>query len=591
MRVYGAALLMGMFMVASSVSATGPSGLSKDGDAKAKGDASPNGVTNAANASAMAAAEQAAKGDALLEALLTELTRSYSHLKMDQVQAPYYIEYRVNDVEDYNAEATFGALVQSQRVHVRILRVVVRIGDYKQDSYFSQGVGETNILPLDNDPIALRHQIWMATDDAYKSAGEAFAEKQAALKQFSADPSPVDDFAKVPVVIAVGPMAALKVDEKEWKKTLEEVSGLYREYPEVQSSTASARFTGVNEYFVNSEGTVTRDGHTTYSVQLNSSAQASDGMRVSRNPAYMVGRAEELPNHDALISDAKKMLDTVVALRNAPIVEEEYRGPVLFAPDAADDVVASLIGQNVVGRKPQLGKPNRTTGSFASSYKTRVLPNFLTVVDDPSLKDFEGKSTVGSYDVDSEGVKAQRVTVIDNGTLKSYLLGRQPIRDFPESNGHGRAAPGVFPAPGLGVLVVKTSEPQTPEALRQRAIQIVKDQGLPWAYRVDTLGPGNSPRLLYRVYAKDGHEELVRGAVFSELDVRAMRSDLIAAGNDPLVSNRSGGAPNTVISPSLLFGELEVRRADTSKDKLPEYPAPPLAGSTGDGKAKALTSD
>jgi hypothetical protein len=208
-----------------------------------------------------------------------------------------------------------------------------------------------------------------------------------------------------------------------------------------------------------------------------------------------------------------------------------------------------------------------------------VLPNFLTVVDDPTLKEFQGKSTVGSYDVDNEGVKAQRVTVIDNGTLTNYLVGRQPIRDFTASNGHGRAAPGVFPAPGVGVLVVKVSEAQSPAALRQRALQIVADQGLPYAYRVDTLGPGNTPRLLYRVYAKDGHEELVRGAVFSELDVRAMRSDLIAAGDDPLVSNRSGGAPTTIISPSLLFGELEVKRADTSKDKLPEYPAPPLVAS------------
>jgi TldD protein len=532
------------------------------------------------NSSAMAAAVAAAKGDALLEALLTELSRSYTHLKMDQVQAPYYIEYRVNDVDDYAAEAAFGALVQSQRVHVRILRVVVRIGDYKQDSYFSQGIGETNILPLDNDPIALRHQIWTATDEAYKSAGEAFAEKQAALKQFSADPNAIDDFAKEPEVIALDPVATLKVDQKEWKKTLEDVTESYKQYPDVQSSTASAHFTGVNEYFVNSEGTVTRDGHATYSVQFNSAAQAPDGMRVTRNPAWMVARAEELPSHDALMSDAKKTLETVVALRNAPIVEEEYRGPVLFAPDAADDIVASLIGQNVVGRKPQLGKPNRTTGSFASSYKTRVLPNFLSVVDDPTLKEFQGKSTVGSYDVDSEGVKAQRVTVIDNGTLTNYLVGRQPIRDFTASNGHGRAAPGVFPAPGVGVLVVKTSEAQSPAALRQRALQIVADQGLPYAYRVDTLGPGNTPRLLYRVYAKDGHEQLVRGAVFSELDVRAMRSDLIAAGDDPLVSNRSGGAPTTIISPSLLFGELEVKRADTSKDKLPEYPAPPLVAST-----------
>lgn len=542
-----------------------------------------------ANAAAMAAAEAAAKGDALLEALLTELTRSYTHLKMDHVQAPYYIEYRVNDVDDYSAEAAFGALVQSQRVHVRILRVVVRIGDYKQDSYFGQGVGETNILPLDNDAIALRHQIWLATDDAYKSAGQSFAEKQAAMKQFSADPSPIDDFAKVPVVIAVGPVATLQVDDKEWKKTLEEVTDLYRQFPDVQSSTASARFTGINEYFVNSEGTVTRDGRATYSVQLNSSAQAEDGMRVARNPAWMVARAEELPSRATLLSDAKKTLETVVALRKAPIVEEDYRGPVLFAPDAADDVVASLIGQNVVGRKPQLGKPNRTTGAFASSYKARVLPTFLSVVDDPAMKDFQGKSTVGSYQVDGEGVKAQRVAVIENGMLTNYLLGRQPIRDFPESNGHGRGAPGVFPGPALGVLVLKSSEAQTPEALKQRAIQMVKDQGQPYAYRVDTLGPGNTPRLLYRVYASDGHEELVRGAVFSELDVRAMRSDLIAAGNDPLVSNRSGGAPSTVISPSLLFGELEVRRADTSKDKLPEYPAPPLVSVAADGKTKTLS--
>jgi predicted Zn-dependent protease len=575
-----------MSFFAISMEATGPADARTSGEAKSTANAAPP------NANAMAAAVEAVKGDGLLEALLTELTRSYTHLKMDQVQAPYYIEYRVNDVDDYNAEAAFGALVQSQRVHVRILRVVVRIGDYKQDSYFGQGVGETNILPLDNDPIALRHQIWMATDDAYKSAGEAYAEKQAAMKQFSADPTAVDDFAKEPAVIAVEPLAALKVDEQGWKKTLEDVTALYKQYPDVQSSSASARFSGVNEYFVNSEGTVTRDGHTTYSVQLNSAAQATDGMRVTRNPAYMVARVEELPSHDALMSDARKTLDTLVALRRAPIVEEEYRGPVLFAPDAADDVVASLIGQNVVGRKPQLGKPNRTTGSFASSYKTRVLPNFLSVVDDPSLKEFEGKSTVGSYDVDSEGVKAQRVTLIDNGTLKNYLVGRQPIRDFPASNGHGRAAPGVFPGPGLGVLVVKSSEAQSQEELKKRAMQMVADQGLPYAYRVDTLGLGNSPRLLYRVYAKDGHEELVRGAVFSELDVRAMRSDLIAAGNDPLISNRSGGAPTTVISPSLLFGELEVKRADTSKDKLPEYPAPPLSAtaSTSGSKTKTFTS-
>jgi predicted Zn-dependent protease len=523
----------------------------------------------------MASAHAAASGDALLEALLAELDRSKAQLKMDHVAAPYYIEYRVNDVDDYSAEAAFGALRENQRVRFRILRVVVRIGDYKQDSYYGQGMGETNVLPLDDDPIALRHQIWLATDEAYKNAGEALTEKQAALKQFSAETNPVDDFAKSPVVTDVEPTVTLNLDEPAWKKTLEDVTNLYRQYPYVQTVSASARFSATNEYLVNSEGTVTRSGKNTYSLQFNSSAQAADGMRLTRNPFWMVAQQQELPNHDALIVEAKKMLDTVVALRQAPIAEEEYRGPVLFAPDAANDVISTLVGSNVVGRKPQLGRPNRTTGSFATSYKSRVLPNFLTVVDDPTLQDFQGKSLVGNYHVDDDGVKAEPVTVVDKGILINYLVGRQPIRDFPASNGHGRAATGAFPSPSVGVLLVKSSEAQSPGELKQRLMQMVADQDKPYGYRVETLGPGNSPRLLYRVYAKDGHEELVRGAVFSELDVRALRSDLIAVGNDPDVSNRAGGIASTVISPSLLFQELEVKRADTSKDKLPDYPPPP----------------
>jgi predicted Zn-dependent protease len=522
-----------------------------------------------------AAPHPAAAGDALLEALLTELDRSKAQLKIEQVQAPYYIEYRVNDVDDYDAEAAFGALRESQRVHLRILRVVVRVGDYKQDSYFGQGMGETNILPLDNDPIALRHQIWLTTDEAYKAAGQALAEKQAEMKRFSADPNPVDDFSKETIVTALDPIVSLKIDEAAWNKTVSEMTNLYRQYPEIQSVSASARFSAVNEYFVDSEGTVTRNGKTTYNLQLNSSAQADDGMRLSRNPYWTVGRAEELPSRDKLLSDVKQALETVIALRSAPIVEEEYRGPVLFAPDASDDVIASLVGSNIVGRKPQPGRPNRTVGAFATSYKTRVLPSFLTIIDDPTLKDFQGHSLVGSYDVDNEGVKAKTVNIIENGMLNNYLVGRQPVRDFPASNGHGRAAPGSGPSPSLGVLLLKSAEAQPPDELKKKIIQMVTEQGKPYAYRVDTLGPGNSPRLLYRVYA-DGHDELVRGAVFSELDVRALRSNLIAVGNDPLVSNRTGGVPTTIICPSLLFDELEVKRADTSKDKLPEYPPPPL---------------
>jgi TldD protein len=523
----------------------------------------------------MVAAKAAVNGDPLLRALMTELERSKAQLKMDQLAAPYYIEYRVSDVEDYSTEAAFGATREDQHVHVRLLRVVVRLGDYKQDSYFSAGVGGNALLPLDNDPIALRHQIWLATDEAYKNAGQALTQKQSILKQFSKDENPIDDFAKAAAVQSVEPTLALQADTENWKKTLEAASNLYRDYPDIQSVSASARFTVVNDYMLNTEGTVTRNGKAVYTVQFSASTQAADGMRLGRTPAWTVAKIEELPAREKLLQDSKEALDTLVALRKAPIVDEEYRGPVLFSPDAADDIVASLIGGNILGRKPQLGAPNRTTGAFATSYKSRILPAFVNVVDDPTMKDFKGKSLIGAYDVDSEGVKAQPVDIVEKGVLTNYLLGRQPIRDFPESNGHGRAGPAGPPQPSLGVLLLKTSEPQSPDALKRHIMELVSNGGQPFGYRVETMA-GPAPRLLYRVYVKDGHEELVRGAVFSELDVRALRSDLSALGNDPLVSNRTGGLPATVISPSLLFDQLQVKRADTSKDKLPEYPAPPL---------------
>ncbi len=195
----------------------------------------------------MLAAKVAAKGDPLLDALLVEMERSKSQLKMDQLQTPYYIEYRVSDIEDFTSEAAFGATREDQKVHVRLLRVTVRLGDYKQDSYYGQGIGGNALLPLDNDPIALRHQIWLATDEAYKSAGEALTQKQSVLKQFNGEEHPVDDFAKSVPVQLVEPTIALSVNRDDWKQTLESATELYRQYPDIQSVTASARFTVVNE--------------------------------------------------------------------------------------------------------------------------------------------------------------------------------------------------------------------------------------------------------------------------------------------------------------------------------------------------------
>jgi TldD protein len=284
-----------------------------------------------------------------------------------------------------------------------------------------------------------------------------------------------------------------------------------------------------------------------------------------------------MPTPEKLQSDAVNLVEQMKILRESPVVEEDYRGPVLFSNDAAADMFFDLIAPNVLGRRPAPGRPARTTGAFASSLKGRVLPDFLSVVDDPTLEKFGGQSLSGSYKVDDEGVQVGPVTVVNNGELVNFLIGRQPIRDFPASNGHGRAAGSGSTAPSPGNLFIRATKTSTREELKKQMLDKCRDRGLPYGYFVDTLGPRLTPRVLYRVWTSDGHEEMVRGAIFNELDTRALRSDLTAAGSDPLVSNRSGIPFASIVSPSVLFDELEVKRADNTKEKLPDYPAPPLS--------------
>jgi TldD protein len=521
-----------------------------------------------------ASSPNVASSDPLLEAMQDELDRSKSELKMDNVPAPYYIEYRLSDVAEYDAEAAFGALRQDQHLHARSVRVVVRVGDYRQDSFYGPGMGSVTFAPLDNDPIALRRQLWMATDQAYKSASQALATKRAALRQFTAN-QPFDDFARASVTQSIGPLAKLDFDPRPWKEMLEKSTTLFRTDPQLESLTALLRFRAVNQYFTNTEGTVTRSGYAVYILNLTGSTQAADGMRLDRSPYYTAGNLKELPTPEEFQASTAKMIATLKTLREAPLVDEDYRGPVLFSPDAASDVFTGVVGDNVLGNRPKPGESARTAGEFASSYKSRVLPAFLSVVDDPTLKTFGGKTLIGSYEVDDEGIRATTVPVVLDGQLVNYLLGREPIRDFPESNGHGRAAPGQSPAPSIGNFIVQSKQTLSPEDLNRKLIEICRQEGKPFGYYVETLA-GSNPRLLYRVYEKDGHKELVRGAVFDELDTRTLRNDVIAVGNDPLATNREGAIPTTVISPSILLDELEVKRTDTGNAKLPEYPPPDL---------------
>jgi microcin-processing metallopeptidase PmbA/TldD-like protein len=527
---------------------------------------------------------RAADADVVLQAMQAELERSTSVLKLDRVAAPYYIEYRVVDVDDYVAEAAYGALRVDTRTHVRFLRVAVRVGDYKQDGKSNAGAGAlgmVDFMPLDGDLTALRHQLWLATDRAYREAAEALASKQAQLKQFTID-QPVDDFAHADPVHFIGTLARLDFDPQPWTKMLQEASVVYKTDPQIESFDSNLKFSAVNDYFANSEGTVVRSGRKLYQMYISCSTQAADGMSLPRNNGFVVNDMKNLPSEAEFIGRAEKLARSLKEMRDAPVADEEYRGPVLFSADASATVFADLVGDNVLGRRPDLGKTSRTTGAFATSYKSRVLPDFLSVVDDPTIWAYRGKALLGHYEFDDEGVPAQRVPVIEKGILVNYLIGREPIRDFPTSNGHARArvpatSPGpTNPLPHVGSLIVTSAQPASEDELSKKFLDLCRQRDLPYCYFVETFGPKLIPRLLYKVWAKDGRQELVRGGSFGDLDVRALRGDLIAAGDDAYVDNHPLNVPHTIVAPSILFDELEIKRATTNQEKLPEYPPPAL---------------
>ena len=520
-----------------------------------------------------------AEKDPVLKSMLIELDRSRDQLQLKGFEKPFFLQYRIEDIEDYQTKGDFGASVGDEHRHQRLARVTVRVGDYKIDSSTARGDGSVELAALDNDPLALRAGLWQATDQAYKAALKAYAQKQSQLKQVQTPPQQ-DDFSRETPVVSLEDTVHLDVDGPAWIKRMCDASGLYRTDPalkvdekEVQYATAIFHARSVNSYLVSSEGAIVRKGLTSYEESFAVGTQAADGMHLDRSYGSNGVSLKDLDSVEVFNQRAKVLVASLADLRKAPLVEEEYHGPVLFSADASSDAIHELVASAVTAVRPDLGTEARTKGAFASSYHARVLPDFLDVVDDPSMTTFDGKTLVGAYKIDDEGVPAQPVKLITDGRLENYLIGREPVRDFPKSNGHGRAALTGPARPQISVLNVIAHEGFSDADLNQKMLALAKDRGLKSVYFVETLGPEMTPRLLYRV-SLDGKRELVRGATLDDLDQRALRSGVVAAGKKPYIANYDGAVPETILAPALLFDDVTVKRANEKNDKLPFYPPP-----------------
>jgi predicted Zn-dependent protease len=571
--------------------------------------------------------------DQTLAALHDELQRSKDRLVLPGQERPYYIQYRLLDLDERVISAQFGALLSTSTTRNRFMSVDVRVGDYKLDSSnflsgegFRGFIGSTGTVGIDRDYDSLRQDLWLATDQAYKEALDSFSNKHAALRALANAPT-VDDFAQEPPVVMVEPRVEPDWTSRNWESEARTVSAILRNYPELYNSRVSYHLIYATSYLVTTEATQIRTSRSLAAIEASLGTQAPDGMPLHNFLAVYALRPAELPAAEAVRQQLDAKGKELAALRAAPTVQD-YDGPMLFEARAAGSLLAQLLAPSLSGARPPLSMNTRFEqmmqalggrSEWMGRIGQRVLPATVDLTDDPTAQQFQGHDLVASYQVDQEGVRAQKVALVQNGLLRELLMSRRPGPDFNQSNGHGRSTFLALARPMISNLFFTASNGESSADLRRKFLEACKQNGQPYGLLVRemdnpviasssqeelseslaTLASGapngdRMPLLVYRVNVNDGREELVRGALISQLTVRNLRA-LLGIGNDNSVfsyaqsqdgetagtalgafGSANGGVPSDVIAPSLLFEEVEVRGPHGEPRRVPLVPPPPL---------------
>ncbi len=559
-----------------------------------------------------------ARADTQMRAMLDELARAKT-LQLNNLDKPYFVQYGTSEVDQGSISASLGGVTSSTRVHFREPRIEVRVGDYKFDNTNSIYTGNTRLglFPIDDDYQAMRTDLWLTTDGLYKAATDQITRKRGALREI-AEPEKTADFAIAKAVQIVQPAATLKFDQKLWEDVVRRLSARFTAHPKVISSSVRLRSISSTYRLVNTEGTIVRVPQQLSEIEIAANGLAPDGSRVWDHQFITVFDPAQFPKPAELEKAAEAIGTETEALIKAPTVED-YSGPVLFEQEAAAELMAAVLTDAVcLQRKPVAPPGADNPGSeviesvWATRVGSKVAPDWLAILDNPEEQQFHGTLLAGHYLVDDEGIPAQRVMLVDKGVFKGFLFSRQPVREFNTSNGHGRL-PGGWGAEAavIGNLFVHADQTVSETQMRTKLMQKVKSAGLKYGVIIRRLDfPStanfqelqsmarqlqkngyartvNMPLLAYRVYP-DGHEELVRGLRFREFSAKDLR-DLDAASDHPYVLNYvnngssfnlanagSDATTSSVISPSLLFDNVDLARAEDEAGRLPIVPPPTL---------------
>lgn len=534
---------------------------------------------------------------AVMTALQEELQRAQKILKQKGDPPPYLIAYQVYESQQTVVTAQYGALQSSESYRMRFLDVDVRVGDYQLDNthrgggggggYYGGGGGAIPISSED-DLDALKSTIWMVTDQKYKAAQERLIQIKAnqAVKVEEEDKS-ADLSRETPQTAVTATPSLGKVDRGEWEKRLKAWSALFNKYPEIFSSNISFNADDTTKYLVNTEGSAIQHGNVHARLAIYARTKAEDGMELYRYETFDAFTPDKLPSEETVIAAIERMSKDLVALRKAPVIEP-YTGPAILSGRASGVFFHEIFGHRIEGHRQKEEDSGQT---FTKQVNKPILPDFISVYDDPTLKQLSGIDLNGHYQFDDEGVKAQRVPVVENGILKNFLMSRSPIKGFPNSNGHGRKQPGMRPVGRQGNLIVQASK-TVPEAnLRELLIAECQKQNKPYGLIFKDISGGFTttgrtapqafqvtPVMVYRVYADGRPDELVRGVDLIGTPLTSF-SKIVAASDSTEVFNgvcgaESGWVPVSAVSPSILTTQIEVQKKPKSNERLPILPPP-----------------
>ncbi len=538
--------------------------------------------------------------DKLLGLLKEELAQQMKELKGEEFP-PYHMNYRVIDVTSSVVSASFGALMNSQQYRSRTLVPQIRLGDEKLDNFRFNQMGAAMSryqgpsvarLPLDeeNNEDAVRQAIWDEVNNRYKFAVDMYQKTKAesSVNVEEEDKAPYFSEAKVEKYYeAPLPAEKMTIDTDQWAARMKEISAVFKNQPGIMKGDAIMIYTVERRYFVNNEGTEVVQNLPYARIMVFGETKADDGMELPLNLSYFAYDPADLPANDKIIADAKEMVKTLEALRVAPVVDP-YTGPALLSGPASGVFFHEIFGHRIEGQRMKSENDGQT---FKKMVGQLVLPADMHVYDDPTLRKYAGEDLNGFYKYDDQGVKAERVDVVVNGKLNDFLMTRTPIDGHPRTNGHARASDGFDPVSRQSNLVIETSNPKTPEELRQLLIEEVKKQGKEYGYFFKEVTSGftftgkgatNSfnvtPLEVYKVFADGRPDQLVRGVDLIGTPL-SMFSNIIYAGNDARVFTgmcgaESGSIPVTAISPTILVNKVETQRKAKSQDILPILPAP-----------------